>query len=222
MRNLGKAGIFLFLITMILILSFANTAFCGGLILNDLDVDENKIKNVIAWFRVNDELTQNYRSYHQASLLKPTTNMNRSYTAVATPTLDHFSSDLTLEAISGNLDLCIERNKEITSIFEAYAGGHAGVLLVGPTGVGKRTIVEGLARLMVKESVPKFLQDKRLIELDLAALISGATPSGAQERLLNCLTEVNQAGNIILYNYQMQIYQSKQICFSCQICQFLL
>ncbi|MEI6835517.1 MAG: AAA family ATPase [Candidatus Falkowbacteria bacterium] len=168
-------------------------------ILYDLEVDENKIKNVIAWFRVNDELTQNYRSYHQASLLKPTTNMNRSYTAVATPTLDHFSSDLTLEAISGNLDLCIERNKEITSIFEAYAGGHAGVLLVGTTGVGKRTIVEGLARLMVKESVPKFLQDKRLIELDLAALISGATPSGAQERLLNCLTEVNQAGNIILY-----------------------
>jgi len=168
-------------------------------LLYDLDIDEDKIKNVVAWFRVNEELIKNYHSYHQASILKPTGSMNRSYTSVATPTLDHFSSDLTLAAISGRLELCVDRVKEFSAIFEAYSSGHAGVLLVGPTGVGKRTIIEGLAQLMVKEEVPKFLQDKRLVELDLANLISGAEASVSQERLLTCINEVNRAGNIILF-----------------------
>jgi ATP-dependent Clp protease ATP-binding subunit ClpC len=168
-------------------------------ILYDLDIDEDKIKNVITWFRVNEELIDNYRSYHQAALLKPGRSMNRAYTAIATPTLDHFSSDLTLAARSGSLELCMDRSKEFSAIFEAYASGHVGVLLVGPSGVGKRTIIEGLAQLMVKEDVPSFLQDKRLVELDLSGLISGASASEAQERLLICINEVNRAGNIILF-----------------------
>lgn len=168
-------------------------------ILYDLEVDENKLKNGIEWFKVNEELIRNYKEYHKAAILKPWGAMNRSYTAIATPTVDHFSRDLTLEARSGRLELCMDRLKEFTSIFDAYASLQVGVLLIGPTGVGKRTIVEGLAQLMVKEDVPKFLQDKRLIELDLASLISGASASEAQERLLICLNEINRAGNIILY-----------------------
>lgn len=168
-------------------------------ILFDLEIDESKLKNVVEWFRVNEELIKNYQEYHRAALLKPWGSMNRSYTAIATPMVDHFSNDLTLEARSGNLELCIDRVKEFNSIFDAYTSGQAGVLLVGPTGVGKRTIVEGLAQLMVKEEVPKFLQDKRLVELDLANLIAGASASEAQERLLVCLNEINRAGNIILY-----------------------
>ncbi len=168
-------------------------------VLYDSEVDENKIKNVIAWFRVNEELLKNYQEYHRAAILKPWGNMNRAYTAVATPTLDHFSSDLTMLARAGRLDLCIDRVKEFTAIFDAYSGGQSGVLLIGPTGVGKRTIVEGLAQMMVKESVPKFLQDKRLVELDVAALVSGVSPAEAQERLLICINEVNRAENIVLY-----------------------
>ena len=168
-------------------------------ILYDLEVDESKLQNVIEWFKVNEELIRNYNDYHKAAILKPWGSMNRSYTAVATPTVDHFSSDLTMEARSGQLDLCMDRLKEFSAIFDAYSSGQAGVLIIGPTGVGKRTIVEGLAQLMVKEEVPKFLQDKRLLELDLANLISGASASEAQERLLVCLNEINHAGNIILY-----------------------
>ncbi len=168
-------------------------------ILYDLEVDENKLKNVVEWFKVNEELIKNYKAYHQAAILKPGAAMNRSYTAIATPILDHFSNDLTLVARSGQLELCMDRTKEFTAIFDAYTSGQAGVLLVGPTGVGKRTIIEGLAQLMVKEEVPKFLQDKRLVELDLATLIAGASASEAQERLLVCLTEINRAGNIVLY-----------------------
>lgn len=168
-------------------------------ILYDLEVDEDKLQNVIEWFKVNEELIKNYNDYHKAALFKPWGAMNRSYTAVATPTLDHFSSDLTIAARSGRLELCMDRVKEFAAIFDAYSSGQAGVLLIGPTGIGKRSIIEGLAQMMVKEEVPEYLQDKRLLELDLANLISGASASEAQERLLVCLNEINRAGNIILY-----------------------
>ncbi|MFZ2309978.1 MAG: ATP-dependent Clp protease ATP-binding subunit [Patescibacteria group bacterium] len=168
-------------------------------ILYDLNVDENKLQNVIAWLRMNERLVGNYHSYRRAASLKPGGNMNRSYTAVATPTLDHFSRDITDEARRGNLELCIDRTKEFNAIFDFFGSGHAGVLLVGPVGVGKKTIVEGLAQMMVEETVPEFLQDKRLIELDVSRLVSGASPADAQERLLTCLYDINRAGNIVLY-----------------------
>lgn len=168
-------------------------------ILYDFEVDGDKMKNVVEWFRVNEDLAKSYNSYRQAAGLKPGGNMNRAYTAIATPTLDHFSRDITSEARLGNLELCVDREREINSIFESFSGGHAGVLLVGLMGAGKKSIVEGLAQKMVREDVPGFLQDKRLIELDVSRLVSGASAAEAEERLLTCIYEINKAGNIILY-----------------------
>ncbi|MCX6798451.1 MAG: ATP-dependent Clp protease ATP-binding subunit, partial [Candidatus Falkowbacteria bacterium] len=168
-------------------------------ILFDLEIDHNKIVNVVAWFRVNQELIDNYKAFRKMAALKPGSNMNRSYTSIATPTLDHFSHDLTLAAKYGQLEICVSRQKEIASIFEAFSSGHNGVLLVGQPGVGKKTIVDGVAELMVKEEVPKFLRDKRLVEIDAPALVSGSSPTQAEERLLAAINEVNRAGNIVLY-----------------------
>ncbi|MFA4999846.1 MAG: ATP-dependent Clp protease ATP-binding subunit [Patescibacteria group bacterium] len=168
-------------------------------ILYELEIDKDKIKNTAVWFRVNRRLVERYHEYRRSALLKPGGNMNRAYTAVATPTLDHFSHDLTVKAKYGASDICVGRDKEINAIFEALSGGHNGVLLVGPTGVGKSAIVEGLAQLMVEENVPEFLKDKRLVELDVSRLISGADPGQAEERLLSSLNEVRHSGNIILY-----------------------
>jgi len=168
-------------------------------ILYDLEIDEDKIKNTVAWFRVNRRLADRYRRYRRLAILKPGDNMNRAYTAIATPTLDHFSHDLTVQAKYGNLDLCVARDQEIGEIFEAFTGGHHGVLLVGHVGVGKTAIINGLAQLMVEENVPKFLQDKRLVELDVPRLIAGADAATAEERLLVSINEVRRSGNIILY-----------------------
>lgn len=168
-------------------------------ILYELEIDKDKIKNTVEWFRVNQRLIDSYNTYRRSALLKPGTNMNRAYTAIATPTLDHFSHDLTVKAKYGGLDLCVGRQKEITAIFEAFTGGHNGVLLVGPNGVGKSAVINGLAQLMVEEKVPKFLKDKRLVELDVSRLVAGADPSQAEERLLMCINEVSHSGNIILY-----------------------
>lgn len=168
-------------------------------ILDELEIDENKIRNTVEWFRVNDRLVKNYRQYRSLAILKPNNNMNRAYTAVATPTLDHFSHDLTVAAKYNNLDICVGRQKEFREIFDAYSGGHHGVLLVGPTGVGKTTLVNGLAQLMVEENVPKFLKDKRLVEIDISRLVSGVEAAAAEERLLLCLNEARRSGNIIIY-----------------------
>jgi ATP-dependent Clp protease ATP-binding subunit ClpC len=168
-------------------------------ILYDLEIDKDKINNTVAWFRVNRRLSERYRRYRRLAVLKPGSNMNRAYTAIATPTLDHFSHDLTVRAKYGALDICVARDKEINEIFEAFTGGHNGVLLVGPTGVGKTAIVNGLAQLMVEENVPPFLQDKRLVELDVSRLMAGADAATVEERLLTSLNEISRSGNIILY-----------------------
>ena len=168
-------------------------------ILYDLEVDQNKITNVIEWFRINERLIENYRIYKKMARFKPGSNMDRAYTAVATPVLNHFTYDLTQAAKWGRLGLCLKRDKEIENIFQAMESGQAGVILVGHSGVGKNTIIGGIAQLMVKEDVPKILKDKRLVELDAARLISGAAPAQAEKRMLVMIDEVARAGNIILY-----------------------
>ncbi|MFA6417059.1 MAG: ATP-dependent Clp protease ATP-binding subunit [Patescibacteria group bacterium] len=168
-------------------------------IMYDLEVDADKITNAVEWFRVNKLLVARYHAYRQLALFKPSSGMNRSYTAIATPVLDHFAVDLTLKAKFGHLDLCVGRNKEIQAIFDIFTGGHNGVLLVAPTGIGKSTIVGGVAQMMVEENVPDFMRDKRLVELEVSKLVSGANPSVAEERLLDCINEANRSGNVILF-----------------------
>jgi len=168
-------------------------------ILYDVEVDEDKITNVCEWMHINRWLVDRYRSYRHSAAFKPGGGMDRAYTAVATPTLDHFSHDITLAAKYGRLELCVGRQVEIDSIFENMESGHSGILLVGSSGVGKSSVIHGLAQLMVEERVPQFMQDKRLVEIDVSRLVSGAHAAEAKARLLACISEASRAGNIILY-----------------------
>lgn len=168
-------------------------------ILYDLEIDRDKINNAIQWFLINDRLVENYRLYRKAARYKPASSMDRAYTAVATPVLNHFARDLTIAAKWGRLELCVGRDDEIEKIFQAMESGRSGVILTGSEGVGKRTIIGGIAQLMVEEDVPEILRDKRLVELDAARLLSGAAPAQAEERLLVAIDEIVKAGNIILY-----------------------
>ena len=168
-------------------------------ILYDLEIDFDKLNNVVQWFRINEKIITNYQEYRKAARFKPSTNMNRSYTAIATPLLDSLSYDLTLAAKYNKLDICVARDQEIASIFEALESGQSASLLVGPPGVGKNTIIGGIAQLMAAEQVPKMLRDKRLVEIDSARLVGGATPAQAQERMLEALNEASSSGNIVIY-----------------------
>lgn len=169
-------------------------------LLYDLNVTLDKIKNVIIWLRIRHQLRSNWIKFRARATLKPKNNMNRAMTAIATPVLDAFSQDLTLLAKAGYLLPCIGREKEIANIFQIMQGGtRRSALLIGHSGVGKNTIIEGVAQKMVEEDVPDFLQDKRLVALDIARLVSGVAAAEAQQRLILLINEVRRSGNIILY-----------------------
>jgi len=168
-------------------------------ILYDLVVDPDKLKNSVAWVRINDQLIENYHKYKAMARFKPSTNMDRAYTAVATPFLDQFSMDLTFSAKYAHLEVCVGRTVEMNTIFEHLESGRRGIVLVGETGVGKNSIAEGLAQLMVTEDVPKMLKDKRFLELDITRLLGGSNAAEAQEKMLQAINEVLRAGNIVLY-----------------------
>ncbi len=167
--------------------------------LYELEVDRDKLYNTVLWFQFSQTLVDNYERYKKMARFKPSSNMDRAYTALATPLLDHFSYDWTLAAKWGRVDICVERETEIGKIFNLVEKNQNGMILVGPFGVGKTTVIGGIAEQMVLESVPKQWQDKRLIEVDLARLLGGLSPDEAEERFLNIIIEISRARNIILY-----------------------
>jgi ATP-dependent Clp protease ATP-binding subunit ClpC len=168
-------------------------------IIYDTGSKENQFADVANWFHINRRLAKVYLKIRDLAQFKPASNMDRAYTAVATPFLNQYAYDLTLAAKNNQLPLCVARETELGQILDAWSAGRLGVVLVGPLGVGKKSLAYGLAQLMVAENVPSFLQDKRLIEIDIASLLGGASPEEAQDKLSRIIMEVNQTGNIILF-----------------------
>ena len=173
-------------------------------VLVEVGVDLQKVRNVGLWLEVIAELRTTMRSFRTAARFKPKKGMDRAMTAVATPYLNHFSHDLTLRAKMGQLAPVLGREKEVEAIFRIMQGEGRSIILIGEPGVGKTAIVEGLARRMTAENVPKFLQDKRLIAVNVAALVSGATPYQAEERMMAIGNEVARSGNVVLFIKNIQ------------------
>jgi len=164
----------------------------------DLKVDEARLANVVEWIRISDALRERYDQFRRAAAFKPTGPMNRSMTAVQTQALDAVGEDLTAAAVAGRLPLLVGREREMEELFRVIEGGGRSVVLVGPEGVGKTAVVSGVAERMVRESVPKVLEDKRLVNIVLPALMGGVNPSEAQARLLAALSDVAKSGNVVL------------------------
>ncbi len=109
-----------------------------------------------------------------------------------TPTLDKYSRDLTELARQGKLDPVIGRSKEIETVIEILSRRKKNnPVLIGEPGVGKTAIVEGLAQRIVKGEVPESLRNKRLVELNINALIAGSKYRGElEERVKQVLDEI--------------------------------
>ena len=115
--------------------------------------------------------------------------------------LGQFGIDLTARAREGKLDPVIGREQEIQRVMQILSRRQKNnPCLIGEPGVGKTAIAEGLAQKIVQGDVPEALSGKRLITLDLSAMVAGAKYRGEfEERLKNALQEVKRAGNIILF-----------------------
>jgi ATP-dependent Clp protease ATP-binding subunit ClpC len=120
---------------------------------------------------------------------------------VLTPTLDNFSRDLTALAKAGKLDPVIGRRKEIDRAVRILARRTKNnPVLVGEPGVGKTAIVEGLAQLLVSERAPDALAGKRILSLDIGAVVAGTKYRGEfEERLKKIMREIAQSGCVILF-----------------------
>ena len=167
-------------------------------ILFDVGITSQKLTNAAAWLRINNQLAHQYRRLAAGARLKPKGVMNRAMTAVATPTLDMFSHDLTQLARVGILTLAVAREREVGEVLRLLESSRP-VLLVGNDGVGKTSIIQALAGAMAAETVPAKLQDKRLVALSLPALLAGGGAAGAvEQRILAVFDEARRAGNVIL------------------------
>ena len=124
-----------------------------------------------------------------------------SRTTSKTPTLDQISLDLTEAARKGKLDPVIGRDKEIERVIQILSRRTKNnPCLIGEPGVGKTAIVEGLAHRIASGDVPHTLRDKRLLTLDIGALVAGTKYRGEfEERLKKVIDEVKTSGNCSLF-----------------------
>jgi len=119
-----------------------------------------------------------------------------------TPTLDHFSRDLTELARQGELDPIIGRESETERVIQILCRRTKNnPCLIGEAGVGKTAIVEGLAQRIAEGDVPELLRDKRLVALDLASLVAGTKYRGEfEERMKRVMEEIRSSeGRIICF-----------------------
>ena len=118
-----------------------------------------------------------------------------------TPALDSFGRDLTELAKNGELDPVIGRAGEIERLIQVLCRRTKNnPVLLGEAGVGKTAIVEGLAQSIISQDVPDLLFDKRLVVLDLAAMVAGTKYRGQfEERIKAVMNEVRRAKNVLLF-----------------------
>ncbi len=118
-----------------------------------------------------------------------------------TPLLEQFGRDLTRLAREGQLDPVVGRQEEITRTVRILCRrSKNNPCLVGQPGVGKTAVIEGLAQCIAAGDVPQRLQDKRLIALDLTAMVAGTKYRGDfEERVKNTIGEAMRAGNVLLF-----------------------
>ncbi len=118
-----------------------------------------------------------------------------------TPTLDQLGIDLTQAARSGKLDPTVGREQEIQRVTQILSRRTKNnPVLVGEPGVGKTAIVEALAQRISSNDVPSTLQGKRLVTLDMGALVAGTKYRGEfEERLKKVVDEIRNSGNCVLF-----------------------
>ena len=118
-----------------------------------------------------------------------------------TPTVDTFGRDLTKLAREGKLDPVIGRDKEIERVIQVLSRRTKNnPCLIGEPGVGKTAIAEGLAQRIMESNVPDILRGKRLVTIELAAVVAGTKYRGEfEERLRKLMQELRQAGNVMVF-----------------------
>lgn len=169
------------------------------IVLSILQTNEGIAAQTLAEFGIN---YQNFRDAVKKDLggIREESKQPKSKKS-KTPALDHFSQDLTELARKEQLDPVIGREKEIERMVQILSRRKKNnPVLIGEPGVGKTAIVEGLALRIVSKKVPRLLHNKRLVALDLAAIVAGTKYRGQfEERMKKIMNELQQIEDTILF-----------------------
>ncbi|HEX9935093.1 MAG TPA: ATP-dependent Clp protease ATP-binding subunit, partial [bacterium] len=135
------------------------------------------------------------------NILRGTTTPKEGKTKSATPALDHFGRDLTSLAVKNELDPVIGRDEEIQRVAQILSRRKKNnPVLIGEPGVGKTAIAEGLAMRIIEKKVSRVLHNKRVVTLDLGAVVAGTKYRGQfEERMKAIMNELYKAKNVILF-----------------------
>lgn len=147
------------------------------------------------------ELNSMLSSKGQKDQIGPIPVSDKKTERTKTPVLDNFGRDLTRLAHEDKLDPVIGREKEIERVAQILSRRKKNnPVLIGEPGVGKTAIAEGLALRIVQKKVPRILQDKRVVTLDLAGLVAGTKYRGQfEERMKALMNELEKANDVILF-----------------------
>lgn len=163
--------------------------------LDKLNVDIQKLRSLILM----------YIEETQEEILRPLSQterflLERERRGVATPTLNDYAENITKEAIDGNLDPVIGREKEINDVISVLARRRKNnPVLIGEPGVGKTAVAEGLAQLILTEKAPDFLEGNVILALDLGSILAGTKYRGEfEERLKRILEEAQHDPSVII------------------------
>jgi ATP-dependent Clp protease ATP-binding subunit ClpC len=176
-------------------------------ILNQFDVDYDMFKNELGYVKTDpkaefqddegEEFDEERKSYSQQRSSKGAPPQAKS----KTPVLDNFGRDITRLAEMGNLDPIVGRETEIERVSQILSRRKKNnPILIGEPGVGKTAIVEGLALRIIQRKVSRVLFDKRVVSLDLAALVAGTKYRGQfEERMKAIMNELEKNRDVILF-----------------------
>ena len=128
-------------------------------------------------------------------------NVSRGDNNSATPVIDKYGKDITREAAEGRLDPVVGREVEIERLAQILSRRKKNnPVMIGEPGVGKSAIIEGLAKRIVDRKVARTLLDKRIVSLDMAAIVAGTKYRGQfEERLKAVIDEVSNNKNVIMF-----------------------
>ena len=168
-------------------------------------MDEDSSEVLKSGFTDNDD-DEEEEAFSQSSRKSSSGSPSGSTTQSAkpssdTPVIDNFGTDLTRAAAEGRLDPIVGRDREIERLAQILSRRKKNnPILIGEPGVGKSAIVEGLALRIVQHKISRILFDKRVINLDMAAIVAGTKYRGQfEERIKAILNEMSKNPNIILF-----------------------
>jgi len=177
-------------------------------ILNQFDVDYDVFKNELGFVTSNppsaefsDEGEEDFEDEKKYSQQKSQRAGSANQPKTKTPVLDNFGRDITRLAENGSLDPIVGRENEIERVSQILSRRKKNnPILIGEPGVGKTAIVEGLALRIVQRKVSRVLFDKRVVSLDLAALVAGTKYRGQfEERMKAIMNELEKNRDVILF-----------------------